>query len=178
MSINAVKVLLNTAWRKYHDGRRSDVYKILVCLLQDPLLDASGANSTLEYQVLTSEINLLLLHCRIEDQKPDEEIKSLKPLSSRQQNSQSNRMEVFQHSSLLMGLNLAKSTHNLAAHFTNASCSQELYRISLALRISNISLKTRKLMTHLNSWTGMIQEMKFFGDFTSQLSLQVAFSLR
>ena len=175
MTFNAIKVVMITAWRKCQDGYYSDAKEILHCLLQEQLLDVSKKEFTLESNMLLSEIYLLFLYCQVAISSYSLHFDSKNPPKSNHQNS---RLESTKLGPLQLGLNVVKLTISLAQHLSGPSCSQELSRLSLAIRTSRLSLEARTLMTHINSWIGMIPEMKMFGQLTLDLSRQITFAQR
>ena len=178
LSLNAIKILLMTAWQKYRNGYCSDADEILRCLLQDPSLDNSNNGCALEYQVLLSEIHLLLLYHMQSNGNPTESNRRCLNRCHNQPYLQSKGIEIARRGIYQIGVNIVQLTNNLSKYFSGMSCSQEMSRISLALRTSSISLKARIVMTDLCSWIGLVPEMKMFGKLASDLSLQLTFAIR
>ena len=107
MTFNAIKVVMITAWRKCQDGYYSDAKEILLCLLQEQLLDVSQKEFLLESNMLLSEIYLLLLYCQIAVPSYSLHFDSKNLHNSNHQNS---RLESTKLGPLQLGINVVKLT--------------------------------------------------------------------
>ena len=175
MSTKTIRVVLMTAWKKCQNGYYKDAKEILCCLLQEPFLDVSRVESTFENNMLLSETYFLLMHCEIVFQTRSTYCNSKYTTKS---NIQKKFNEITQLGPLQIGIKVFQLTNGLAKFLSTPSCSQELSRLSKLIRISRFSLETRRLMTHLYSWIGMVPEMKMFGQLALDLSSQIPFAKR
>ena len=180
ITFNDLNILLGTAWGKYHQGKFDEACKIAGHILQDPLLqDLQGA--PIQFQVMLSEIRMLILHCQISDTPSKQlSIRPLKGIENFQHLPQfrNHGKDVIEHGPLQTALSIVKLTNDLSVYFVSPKCSQELSRVALALRTYTISFKSRELITSLNSWVGLPSEMKMFGTITAELARHLAFSKR
>ena len=66
MAFKGIHLLLAVAWTKYHEGSFDDACKIAGHIIQEPILhDLQGV--PIEYQVLLTEIRMLILHCQMRE---------------------------------------------------------------------------------------------------------------
>ena len=175
-----MKILVATAWAKYHGGDFIDAYKIAGYLLQEPLISGSQS-SPIEYQVLHSEIRLIVLYCQTSQRLHEHLNNMATPHAKNLENLpqfQNQGKDVIENGPIQMGISVMKLTNTLSLHFSSAKCSQEMSRVALSLRTYIISLKAREIMTYLTSWIGMGLEMKMYGKLTIELARQLAISTR
>ena len=180
MTLPCINLLLATAWAKYHQGSIEDACKIAGHILQEPKLhDLQGA--PIEFQVLLTEIRMLILHCQMSEQS-DILLVNIPVISFKNSQSfpqfQNQGNEIIDHGPIQTALNVVKLTNDLSAHFSSLKCSQDLSRVSLALRTYTISLESRKTITNLNGKVGLAREMKMFGKIVAELTRQLAFGIR
>ena len=180
MTFNCVHLLLAIAWTKYHEGSFDDACKIAGHIIQVPIFhDLQGI--PIEYQVLLTEIRMLILHCQMRE-KSDNHLVNMPVISLKNMHAlpqfQNQGKEIIEHGPIQTALNIVKLTNNLSVYYSSSKCSQELSRVALTLRTYTISLKSRKMMTHLNGWVGLASEMKLFGKLEANLTRQLTFCTR
>ena len=157
-----MRLILATAWAKYHEGLCEDAYKIATNLLEVPFLKENEKH--LEMQIILSEIYLLVVNCKI-NHNSDNRIKGPSVIS---QNSKAPKYHqhlkdlVVEHCPFLIGETVMKMSSSANRFLAGNKCSQDLSRIALAIRNNITGFNCRRLMSYMYSWAGLAADMKLF----------------
>ena len=174
-----MRLVLATAWAKYHDGLCEDAYKIATNLLEVPFLKEN--EKQLEMQIILSEIYLLVVNCKINHNSGNhiKEGPSVIPQNLKApKNHQQIKDLVVEHCPFLIGETVMKMSCSANRYLAGNKCSQDLSRIALAIRNNITSFNCRRLMSYMYSWAGLAAEMKLFGKLTIQIARQMTISTR
>ena len=174
-----MRLILATAWAKYHEGLCEDAYKIATNLLEVPFLKEN--EKQLEMQIILSEIYLLVVNCKINHNsgKRIKEGPSAIPQHSKApKNHQHSKHLVVEHCPFLIGETVMKISGGATRYLAGNKCSQDLSRIALAIRNNITGFNCRRLMSYMYSWAGLAADMKLFGKLTIQIARQMTISTR
>ena len=174
-----MRLVLATAWAKYHEGLCEDAYKIATNLLEVPFLKEN--EKQLEMQIILSEIYLLVVNCKI-NHNTGNRIKEGPSVISQNSKAPNNHQHlkdlVVEHCPFLIGETVMKMSGSANRFLAGNKCSQDLSRIALAIRNNITGFNCRRLMAYIYSWAGLAADMKLFGKLTIQIARQMTITTR